>query len=86
VKKKMEQEDSETAEAIRRSFAEMEEGNVVDALDSIARSLRLLGNADAATPMGAIEAHGKVIDDAAQLIANALNNVAEAIRELAEKK
>lgn len=58
-----------------------EPANVVDALDHIARALRLLGNADAATPMGALEAHGKAVLEASEKIATGLHDVAAAIRE-----
>jgi len=36
---------------------------LVGAIDSVAFALKLLGNADAATPMGAIEAFGGVIEE-----------------------
>lgn len=66
--------------------------NLVDALYEngrmIAHALRLLGNADAATPMGALEAHGQAVKDAGHeiavnlaAIAEALDNLADAIRE-----
>lgn len=58
--------------------------NVVDVLDDIARALRLLGNADAATPMGGLEAHGAAILEAADKVAGGLHDVAEAIRETKE--
>jgi hypothetical protein len=85
------------ADAIRQTMissnvcdSNWENANIVDALDSIARGisvgLKFLGNGDAATPMGAIEAHGAVIEKAGERIAQALDNVADAIRELAEKK
>ena len=58
------------------------EANVVDALSDVARALVLLGNADASTPMGALEAHGKAIDDASEKIAAGLHDIADAIRDL----
>ena len=58
--------------------------NLVDATHHIARAIsigmRQLGNGDADSHFGAIEAHGKAVLDAAEKIADALNNVAEAIR------
>jgi hypothetical protein len=39
---------------------------------AIASALRMLGNADAATPMGAIEALGKVIEEGFGRLADAL--------------
>lgn len=50
----------------------------------IAHALRLLGNADAATPMGAIEAHGVAIRETGEKIAGELASIAEAIDNLAE--
>lgn len=58
-----------------------EPANAVDSLDRVADALYRLGNADAATPMGGLEAHGKAILDASEKIAAALHDVAEAIRE-----
>jgi hypothetical protein len=55
--------------------------DLVDAILKVAYQLKYLGNGDASTPMGAIEAHGKAILDAAQLIADGLSEVAAAIRE-----
>lgn len=46
--------------------------HVALALQDIAYALRALGNADAATPMGAMEAHGKCVLDAADKIAAAI--------------
>jgi hypothetical protein len=58
-----------------------EDANIVDALAMIAQQLNYLGNADAATSMGALEAHGKAMMDSADRIASALEDVADAIRE-----
>ena len=56
-----------------------------DGLTLIAEAIQFgakwLGNGDAATPMGALEAHGKAILDAAEKIAGALEGVAEAITQ-----
>jgi hypothetical protein len=57
---------------------------IVDAGQSIARALDRLGNADAGTPMGGLEAHGAVLLEAAEKISSALYDVAGAIREVAE--
>ncbi len=59
----------------------LEAANLVDVIQNVARALHNLGNSDAATRMGAIEAHGKAVYDGAELIAGAINNLAEAIRE-----
>jgi hypothetical protein len=61
-----------------------ERDNFYDALDRVARALRDLGNGNAATSMGAIEAHGKATLDSASLIADGLGSVARAIERLAE--
>jgi len=53
----------------------------VEALRAIANALRALGNAEASTPYGAIEALGMVISDAAKTIASSLDDLAHAIRE-----
>ena len=64
--------------------ANLEAGNIVDAIAQVGGALRCaakwLGNGDAATPMGAIEAHGKAIADASENIAGAIRELAEAIR------
>lgn len=52
-----------------------------DALLEIAGALDQLGNNRASTSMGAIEAHGLAVKEAAQEIADALRAVADAIRE-----
>lgn len=62
--------------------AEGDEGaNIVDGLFAIARSIESLakavhklGNADASTPMGALESHGLVVKEAAELLASAISN------------
>jgi|ERR1035437_9874478 uncharacterized protein Yka (UPF0111/DUF47 family) len=57
--------------------------NIVDAMFAVSYQLKNLGNADAATPMGAIEALGKVIMESNSSIADAINNLADAVREKA---
>ena len=57
----------------------MESKDIVEAIDGLAHAIHLglsnLGKGNAATPMGALEAHGQAILDAA-------DNIASAIREL----
>lgn len=83
----------ELARALKYTFsspnvpdANGEPANVVDAIAMLAtefrRGLRDLGNADAATPMGAIEAHGKAITDAASTIAMSIDSLAQTIGAL----
>ena len=65
--------------------ANLEPANIVDALAIIGNSIRTagkwLGNGDAATPMGALEAHGMAIKEAGGEIASALRDLADAIRK-----
>ena len=68
--------------------------SVVHAGERIASALRLLGNADAGTPMGAVEAHGQAVLEAAEKIAmcsvtddsvrDAGDDIATAGREIAD--
>jgi hypothetical protein len=53
--------------------------DTVRELAKIAHALRDLGNGDAATRMGAIEAHGKALHDATRELANAITGAAELI-------
>lgn len=60
--------------------------NIVDGLFAIAHSnheiagaLQRLGNADAATPMGAIEALGKIHAEGMEEIASAISGIGDAI-------
>ena len=65
--------------------ANLEPANLVDAIAQVGGALRTaakwLGNGEAATPMGALEAHGKAILDASENIAAAIRDLADAIRE-----
>jgi len=62
-----------------------EAANLVDVIaglgHNLSRAIKWLGNGDASCPMGALEAHGKAIIDAAENIASAIRDLAEAIRE-----
>ena len=53
--------------------------DIIEAIDGLAHAIHVglsnLGNGNAATPMGALEAHGKAMLEAAE-------NIASAIREL----
>ena len=51
------------------------------ALLRVARAIDRLGNADAATPMGGMEALGKVVGDQLEAIASALGSLADAVGE-----
>lgn len=48
---------------------------IAQALDGVAHAIHRLGNADACTPMGAIEAHGKHMGEK-------LDGLIDAIREI----
>lgn len=54
--------------------------DLTTAVFAIARALRDLGTGDACTPMGGLEALGVAVVEGGGRIADALNNVAEAIR------
>ncbi len=60
---------------------------IIEAVELIAQAVhsaaRELGNGGAATPMGALEAHGAVIKEAGEDIASALRSVADAIVQVA---
>jgi len=57
---------------------------VAEALRTIAGAIQRLGNADASTHFGGLEGHGMAITKAADRIAEGLEDVANAIRDLAE--
>ncbi len=67
-----------------KSESSAAEGDVAKALQGIAYQLKCLGNGDALTQMGAIEAHGVVVKEAGEAIAGGLHEVARAIEKLAE--
>ena len=50
-------------------------------LSRVVYALKCLGNADAATPLGAIEAFGLVMKEGMETIATAISDLAEAIRD-----
>ena len=54
------------------------------AVESVAAALYKLGNNDAATSMGALEGHGLIVSESSGKIADGLNNIADAIRELSQ--
>ncbi len=79
------QVDARVAEALRRVLETDDGGdyiNITDAVSDVGRALRLLGNADASTPMGALEAHGKAMLEASENIASGLRGIADAISEI----
>jgi spore maturation protein SpmA len=52
--------------------------------DAIIKAANLLGNGNASTPMGAIEAHGLMVNEGCGKVATGLHDIAEALRELTE--
>ena len=58
------------------------ESNLPTAITEVAKAIYRLGNADASTPMGGLEALGKAILDSADRIAVSISNLADAIREV----
>ena len=58
---------------------------IAEALMEVAHELRWLGNADASTPFGALEAYGIVVEEAAKTQADGLHDIADAIRDLCER-
>ena len=62
-------------------YDEHSEKNIVVALLEIAGAIHRLGNADADTQMGGLEALGKQLGDSAQTLAGSASEIAEAIRE-----
>lgn len=61
----------------------LDERDAALAIRAVARSIQNLGNADAATPMGAIEALGKVLKEGMEQIASSIDEHTRATREVA---
>lgn len=55
------------------------DGNIADAIYSLSHQLKYLGNGDAATSMGAIEAFGKHIGEKLETLSSALGEIAGAV-------
>lgn len=70
------------------SDSNLEPANLVDVVDRIAyaikRGLSDLGTGNACTPMGAIEFHASQLKDAGDTISSSLGEVASALQEIAE--
>ena len=54
---------------------------LVGSIHAVARALRLLGNADAATSMGAFEAFGAVAEEGFLNLSGAIGDISNAMRE-----
>jgi len=83
---------NEIAKAIVDTFSSpnvmdsnFETANIVDVIERLAASIKFaakhIGNGDASTYMGALEAHGKAMRDAADIISGSIDNLANAIRD-----
>lgn len=70
-------------ESDREGRSDTDPANIVDAVFALSRAIKWLGNADAATPMGGLEAHGVAMKESAETIASALMEVATSINGLA---
>ena len=72
----------EVNECIEVSMEQPSE-DIVEAIDGLGHAIRLglsnLGNGDAFTQMGALEAHGKAILEAAETIAGAISQLSLSI-------
>lgn len=72
------------AGAITQAFLTVDaDENITDAINRLARAITNLGNADAATPLGGMEALGKSMQESADTIAAGLERLAQAIEESA---
>lgn len=71
------------------SPSKLDEPSIGEGLMDVARAIRLLGNADACTPMGGLEALGAVLLKGAEMISDSLdylravNDVADGIGAVA---
>lgn len=63
-----------------------EQNEIAEAIASVGRAIDRLGNADAATPMGGLEALGAVMKEGCDHIAGAIDRLAEAVEALAESR
>lgn len=72
------------AEAIACALNDENDENIVDAVNRLARAITNLGNADAATPMGGMEALGKAMQDSANSIESGMESIATAINNLTD--
>ena len=59
--------------------------NIVDALFAIARALRDLGNSDAATPMGGLEALGLAIKEGCEDVGNAIRSLSDSVDRMTQQ-
>lgn len=69
--------------AVANALTDDDGRTLVEALDGVGRRLRELGNGDAATAMGALEAHGQAVLDAAETLRREVAGVAEALETVA---
>ena len=71
------------------SDSNYEAANMVDVIDRLGHQIqnaaKWLGNGDASTHMGALEAHGKAVLEGCTAVASAISDLAEAVRQLGRK-
>ena len=70
--------------AIQAAFIAEDGRNIADAMLAVARALNRLGNADATTPVGGLEALGAVLKDAIEYAGDNLDSHGTAVMEVAE--
>ena len=68
--------------SVNESDRNGEPANVVDAIFAVARSLDRLGNADAGTAMGGLEALGAAVSKASENISGAIEHLADTIEQM----
>lgn len=56
----------------------------IEIANAIVKAANLLGNGNASTPMGAIEAHGLVNKEGYDKVATGLHDIADALRDMVE--
>lgn len=80
----MSEDSDKVASALRSVACALANGNIDDVsagLHDVAGAIHRLGNADASTHLGAIEGLGMQMEKAANIVADGLSAVADAIRE-----
>ena len=61
----------------------VQENDMNQLCNAIIQAAKFLGNGDASTPFGAIEAHSMSVKDSGILCSDALNNIAEQLSRIA---
>ena len=61
----------------------VQENDMNQLCNAIIQAAKFLGNGDASTPYGAIEAHSMSVKDSGVMCSDALNNIAEQLSRIA---